>query len=393
LKALNNILAVSLKNIVCCMVLLLALQQTHAQTGTPKPVRKSFILRSIDWGYRIIEGDSAHPRKQYILPFPIVVYKPETRWLLGVSVTNIYHAHRDSITRPSYVRFNTAYSQNNQFSVRPSIEHFTKYNTVNIRALYYYTNFAENYWGIGKNTPVSNKELYAFRQHRANLKVAYQAWPHLFVGAQYGFEKLYHVEATGGGLLETSNPAGSSGYVVSGAGATVYYDDRDHVYNPYHGQMIELSNEFYSSVLGSGYNFVNITLDARKYIGLWKENVLALQGFVNINEGNIPFRMMGVLGSDVYMRGYYNGRFRDNHAMAFQAELRKTIWGPIGCVVFAGGGTVASVAGDLFSGIKPNYGLGLRVKAVRKERVNARIDYGFGADGISALYIGLNEAF
>jgi hypothetical protein len=49
--------------------------------------------------------------------------------------------------------------------------------------------------------------------------------------------------------------------------------------------------------------------------------------------------------------------------------------------------------GDLTTGIKPNIGLGLRVRAVRKERLNARFDFGFGANGISALYIGLNEAF
>lgn len=376
------------KNIVCCFVLfVLCLQTTYSQQ------RKNFVLRTMDWGYRIIEGDSAHPRKRYVLPFPIVVYKPETRWLLGVSITNIYHANKDSITRPSYVRLNIAYSQNNQFNIRPTIEHFTKGNMFNIRGIYNYTNFVENFWGIGNNSPMSVKELYSFRQHRVNLKVAYQARLHFFVGAQYGMEKLYDVGRLSGGLLETSNLLGSNGYFVSGLGATMYYDDRDHVYNPIKGQMIELSNEFYGTVFGSEYNFLNVTLDARKYIGLWKENVLALQGFINVNEGNIPFRMMGVIGSDVFMRGYYNGRFRDNHAMAFQAELRKTIWGPIGCVVFAGGGTVAHVESDLFSGIKPNYGLGLRVKVVRKERVNARFDYGFGADGLSALYIGLNEAF
>ncbi|MES2778649.1 MAG: BamA/TamA family outer membrane protein [Bacteroidota bacterium] len=381
------------KNITLCVVLLFIFQNASSQSDTSKHIRKPFILRTIDWGYRIIEGDSAHPRKRYILPFPIVVYKPETRWVLGVSVTNIFHASKDSITRPSYVRLNVAYSQEKQFSIRPSIEYFSKDNKINIRGLYNYTNFSENFWGIGKNTPTSNKELYSFRQHKAYLKVAYQARPHLFVGAQYGMENLYHVNKVSGGLLETSNLNGSNGYFVSGLGATIYYDNRDHVYNPFKGQMIELSNEFYGKVFGSEYNFLNITLDARKYIHLWKENVLALQGFVNVNDGNIPFRMMGVIGNDVFMRGYYNGRFRDNHAMAFQAELRKHIWGPIGCVLFAGGGTVAHVQSDLFSGIKPNYGLGLRVKVVRKERLNARIDYGFGANGISALYIGLSEAF
>ncbi len=375
------------------MLLLSFFQNAIAQSDSTKPVRKPFIIRTMDWGYRIIEGDSAHPRKRYILPLPIVVYKPETRWLLGVSVTNIFHAAKDSVTRPSYVRLNIAYSQEKQFSLRPNIEYFSKGNKINIRGLYGYTNFIENFWGVGNNTPSANKESFSFRQHKVNIKAAYQVLPHFFAGVQYGMEALYDVGSISGGLLETSNLPGNNGYFVSGLGATMYYDDRDHVYFPYRGQIIELSNEFYNKAFGSEHNFLNVTLDARKYIQLWKENILALQGFVNLNEGDIPFRMMGVIGSDVFMRGYYNGRFRDNHAMAFQAELRKTIWGPIGCVVFAGGGTVAQTESELFTGIKPNYGLGLRVRAIRKERLNARLDYGMGANGLQAIYIGLNEAF
>jgi outer membrane protein assembly factor BamA len=381
------------KNSFCFFLLLFVFQKASAQSDTTSTNRKPFVLRTIDWGYRIIEGDSAHPRKHYILPFPIISYKPETRWLLGISITNVYHARKDGVTRPSYVRLNVSYSQNHQFSIRPSIEHFTRGNKINIRGIYGYTNFTENFWGIGKNTQSSEKELYSFRQHKALLKVAYQALPHFFVGLQYGMERLYDVEATSNGILRSAGVPGTSGYWVSGAGAVLYLDNRDHVYFPYRGHMIELSNEFYTNVLGSEYNFLNITLDARKYLQLWEENILAFQGYLNVNDGNIPFRMLGTVGSDVFMRGYYNGRFRDNHAMAFQAELRKTIWGPVGCVVFAGGGTVAHTVGDLTTGIKPNIGLGLRVRAVRKERLNARFDFGFGANGISALYIGLNEAF
>ena len=386
-------MTVPFKTILCCVMLLFVFQTAHAQIDTLKPARKPFIIRTMDWGYRIIEGDSAHPRKNYIVPFPIVSYKPETRWNLGISITNIFRASKDGITRPSYVRLNVAYSQEKQFSIRPNMEYFTKGNKWNIRTLYGYTKFAENFWGIGKEAAASNKELYSFNQHKFSLKVAHQVLPHLFVGPQYGFEQLYHVAPLKGGLLESSNLTGSKGYRVSGAGLTVYYDNRDHVYYPYKGQMVELSALVNGTILGSEYNYYNITLDARKYLHLWKENVLALQGYVTMNDGTIPFRMLGVIGSEVFMRGYYNGRFRDNHAMAFQAELRKTIWGPIGCVVFLGGGTVAHTPDDLVVGIKPNYGLGLRVKAIRKERVNARIDYGFGTQGNKALYVGLNEAF
>lgn len=369
---------------------MISLVTAKAQSDT---ARKPFIPRTIDWGYRIIEGDSSHPRKHLIFPFPIVSYKPETRWIVGISLTYIFKANKDSITRPSFIRTNVSYSQNNQFAVTPMFEYFSKHNRLNIRGKYTYTDFGEYFYGIGKDAPAGNKEFYSFHMHRANLKVATLALPKLYVGLQYNYEQLYNIETEPGGLLQTTKPNGYNGYRASGTGLTVYYDTRDHVYFPHKGWMIELSNVYYDKLLGSEYSFMNVTLDARRYIHLWKDNVLAVQGYVNHNNGETPFRMEGVLGSDMFMRGYYNGRFRDMHAMAFQAEMRKTIWGPVGMVVFAGGGTVSDTRGGLFSGIKPNIGVGLRVKAIPSQRLNMRLDYGWGSSGNAAAYITLNEAF
>lgn len=376
------------------MLMLICFQSTFAQTADSTGVpRKNFVLRTMDWGYRIVEGDSAHPRKNLILPIPILAYKPETRWIFGISLNTIFRLSKDSITRPSGIRANISYSQNKQFAFIPEWNVFTKHNKWNLRGKYTFTNFGEDYFGIGAEAPASNKEHYTFNMHRLNIKVAYQVLPKLYAGIQYNSERMYNVVADSFGLLNTEKPLGYNGCHATGAGFTLYYDNRDHVYFPHHGQIIEVSNVFYTKGFGGDYTFTNITLDARKYIRLWKENVLALQGFVNLNDGNIPFRMQGVLGSDVFMRGYYNGRFRDKHAMAFQAEIRKTVWGPFTVVVFAGGGTVANNKWDLFNGIKPNVGVGLRVLAIPKEHVNILFDYGFGSGGNNALYIGMNEAF
>jgi hypothetical protein len=390
LKHINKInhLNTTAKNILCFFVLIFLTGIVRAQEP-----EKNFVLRTLDWGYRIVEGDSAHPRKNLFLPIPILAYKPETRWIVGVSLNTIFRISKDSITRPTGIRVNVSYSQNKQFAFIPEWNLFTKYNKWNFRGKYTFTNFGENYYGIGADAPKTNKEFYSFDMHRLNVKAAYKILPKLYVGAQYNFERMYHVQADSMGLLNTSKPLGYDGYQSGGAGLILYYDDRDYVYFPHHGQIIELSHVSYLKSLGGNYAFTNITLDARKYIHLWKENVLALQGFVNMNEGDIPFRMQGVLGSDMFMRGYYNGRYRDKHAMAFQAELRKKVWGPIGVVVFAGGGTVANNKWDLFSGIKPNLGVGLRFLAIPKEKVNILLDYGWGSDGNSALYIGMNEAF
>lgn len=350
-------------------------------------------MRTLDWSYRIIEGDSANERKVLLLPIPILAYKPETRWIVGLSMNAIFRVSRDSITRPSALRVNVSYSQNKQFAVIPEWNVFSKYNKWNIRGNYGFTTFGEDFYGIGSETPASNKEYYSFNMHRFNMKVAYKVLPKLYAGVQYNAERMFNVEADSLGLLNTQKPLGYNGYSAAGAGLTLYYDDRDFVYFPLHGQFIELSHVSYGKALGGAYRFTNITLDARKYIQLWKRNVLALQGFVNMNEGDIPFRMQGVLGSDMYMRGYYRGRYRDKHAMAFQAELRKTVWGPLGVVVFVGGGTVAAHPEGLFNGIKPNIGAGIRFLAIPKEKINISIDYGWGSNGEGALYLGMHEAF
>jgi outer membrane protein assembly factor BamA len=376
-------------------VLVFAFQKANAQVDSSnyRAHQKNVVLRTMDWGYRIIEGDTMHPRKVIIAPIPILAYKPETRWIYGVSLTAIFRAHSDSITRPSFVRANISYSQEHQFAFIPDIEYFSKGNKVNIRGKYTYTDFGENYYGIGAETPASNKERYTFVMQKARVKIAYLIVPKVYIGVQYNYEKMYSVLSDSLGLLKTTQPLGHDGYEASGAGFTIYYDNRDHVYYPYNGHFVELSNVFYQKTFGSQYAFVNITLDARKYVQLWKENVLAFQGYANLNDGDIPFRMQGVLGSDMFMRGYYNGRFRDKHSMAFQAELRKNIWGPLGAIFFVGGGTVANNKTDLFSNIKPNIGFGLRFKAIPKERVNISVDYGIGNNGNRALYIGMHEAF
>ena len=356
--------------------------------------RKSFIPRTIDWGYKIVQGDSAHPYKKYIFAVPIIAYRPESKWIFGVSIAHIFRSqYNDSLTRPSTIRVNISYSQMKQFSVKPFFEYFTKRNKINIRANYQYTNFSEYYWGIGPNVPESNKEMYSFNMQRGSIKMAYKLATGFYAGVQYTFEDMYKLHYEVGSNLETSGNTGANGYYASGVGFTLYKDNRDNIYFPYKGSFIEFSNVFYQHVFGSKYNFSNYSLDARKYYQLWKENIVASQLYLNLNTGNIPFRMMGTLGSDVFMRGYYNGRYRDINAFAFQTELRKTIWGPIGCTVFAGMGSVNKSISGLSSNIKPNFGFGLRVKAIPRERLNMRMDYGFGSNGIHAFYLTLNEAF
>lgn len=357
--------------------------------------QKNFIDRTLDRSYKIIQGDSAHPHKKYFFPIPILSYKPETRWIFGLSITQLFRAkNNDSLTRPSALRLNTSYSQNDQFSVRLMGDVFTNKNKFNITGLIQYTSFIENYWGIGFNAAESAKELYYFHLLKTNVKTTYQVLPNFFAGMQYNFENMFDMRYDRNpSVMRNSDVAGTRGSISSGLGLIFEFDDRNNVFFPTKGQDIELSNCIYTSEFGSQYSFENITLDARKYIGLWKENVLALQLFTNINDGNVPFRMMGTIGSESYMRGYYSGRYRDNNVLAFQSELRKTVWGPLAVVAFGGFGSVSQKPGGLSDHLKPNYGAGLRIMAIPREKMNIRIDYGRGSDGAGAFYLTMGEAF
>ncbi len=94
------------------------------------------------------------------------------------------------------------------------------------------------------------------------------------------------------------------------------------------------------------------------------------------------------------MRGYFYGRYRDNFYGMFQAEYRQYFWKRLGFVAFAGAGNVShNILEYDFSNLKYSYGAGLRFLFNKKEKVNLRMDIGFGNDGNRGIYFGIQEAF
>jgi len=375
------------KRIIILVVFgILSISQVHAQ-------KKGKLEKFLDKVYDKVEGDTSKPNKKYFVALPIWGLYPETGWRLGLSLVYLFHTKKDAVTRPSLVRLNGQYTQNHQSSIKPYFDIFTNRNKFNFKGSYTYTKFIENYWGIGNTQTDDSKEQYDFTLNRLQLRGTYQIYKNVYAGINFETDKMSDLGFRDGSALKASNIIGVNDSYTAGAGFVLSFDNRDHIYYPLHGHLIDIGTLFNSQAIGSKYEFNNLTVDARSYIKLWNHNVLALQAFGNFNEGNIPFRQMGTIGSDMFMRGYYNGRFRDNHAAAIQAELRKQVWGPISMVFFAGAGNVGSTFGNLFEHIKPNYGIGIRGIAMRKERINLRIDYGRGENGTQGMYFTLGEAF
>ncbi len=361
--------------------------------STVNAQQKNQLEKLLDRGYRIFEGDSVHPKNKYLFVLPIWGISPETGWQLGLTAGYIFKVKQDSITRPSFLRLNTLFTQYHQLCVLPSADIFFAKNKYNLKAEFIYNDFNEKYWGIGNKVLDSAKENYDFKMHRLNAKLMRQFIKNAYAGVQFQYDRLFQLEYGSASITTNSGVVGIRGYSVFGLGLALAYDNRDNIYYPLNGTYIELSNFYYSKILGSTNEFENVVIDARKFVQLWNQNVLAMQVYGNFNFGDIPYRLMGTMGNEMIMRGYYRGRYRDNMMSAVQVELRKTIWGPLGFTVFGGAGNVGKNSKDLFSSPKANYGFGLRFIAVRKEHINFRMDMGFGEGNIRGLYFTMAEAF
>jgi len=109
--------------------------------------------------------------------------------------------------------------------------------------------------------------------------------------------------------------------------------------------------------------------------------------------GETPFDQVPGLGNDRIMRGYYNGRYREKNYMAAQLEWRMPVWRLIGITTWVGTGQVGHNVGDYtWSGLKPNFGVGLRIMFDKASKTNIRIDQGYGKN-TNGTYFSVGEAF
>lgn len=176
-----------------------------------------------------------------------------------------------------------------------------------------------------------------------------------------------------------------------GAGLIVSYDSRDFIPNPYKGIYAKIEHIFYPKFLGSTYRINKTEVIFRYYHKMWEGGVLAFDVQGILNNGDVPWNMMELTGSSYRMRGYYKGQYRDKNLIQSQVELRQKIYKRNGAVVWAGAGNVFPKFSDFeWSHTLPTFGIGYRWEF--KNRVNVRLDYGFGK-GQSAFYFNINEAF
>ncbi len=177
-------------------------------------------------------------------------------------------------------------------------------------------------------------------------------------------------------------------------GVHVTWDNRNHAFAPSKGFYLQFYVGVYRKAVGSDFDFAVRNLDVRKYIALTKKVVLAFQANLISTSGAVPIRQLTNIGSNSYMRGYYEGRYQDKNLLAFQSELRFPLYKRFGMVTFAGVGRVGASLRELFipEHLKPSIGAGLRFALSPSEKLHLRVDAGFGNKS-NGTYLNMGEAF
>ncbi|MFQ3597127.1 MAG: BamA/TamA family outer membrane protein [Chloroherpetonaceae bacterium] len=327
------------------------------------------------------------------LATPFADYTPETDVAFGAAGIYTFRTGNELLDRPSKVQAAVTYTVRHQLIAEVLSDAYLFDGNYRAFADVAFLRFPDRFYGIGANSSEQAREDYTPEYVRVRLSLTHFISQFWNVGIRYELRDFVVKSMPMGGALASGSVLGSEGGRASGVGFVVNYDTRDNIFFPRAGQNIEFSATLFQNVFASHYNFARYAFDVRQYIPSVASHVIALHALGIFSSGDVPFFMMPMIGGQYQMRGYYEGRFRDNHLVVGQAEYRIPVWWRIGVNFFASVGTVASrISAFRLSDLKHSVGAGLRFAINEKEKLNGRLDFALGQN-TSGFYITIEEAF
>ena len=337
--------------------------------------------------------------KKKLVGFPAVLHSPEFSWAFGGAGSyNFRFKRKDSLIRTSFVQAFGIVTLRKQlvFGIDGNIFFPKELFILRIHASI--SRFPDRFWGLGNNSRDEDRENYAISQYYLFPQLLRNVYRKFYVGAAYESQNVFSFEyqqkANGDpSIFDQQNVAGRKGSFISGLGVLLLWDSRNNAFSSSRGSYFQYYISQFSSILGSQFNYFSQILDARKFTSLSRTTVLAFQVLAHLNQGDVPIRSMANIGSASIMRGYYEGRYTHKNLIAAQCELRQNLISRFGVVAFVGLGRVASeISAFTLTDWKPSYGGGIRVALDESEKLNIRVDFGYGHNE-SGVYLNLSEAF
>lgn len=317
-------------------------------------------------------------------------YSSDSKFGVGLVAAGAYNTMpEDSMTKVSNMSLSFKATTAAHFELTLGGEHIFPRDTYRLNYEINFSSIDTKYWGIGYEmcSVDSNESRYKYLASHAEAHFARRVGKAVYIGPLVTFDYVnardYHRPWMWAGL-----PSRVFSYSI---GASFRYDTRDNLTAPKKGVYIKFDQSFSFGWMGNKYPFKTNELTAAWYGPLWKDATLATRLHWKVTWGKTPWSLMPYLGGSEFMRGYFEGRYRDKGAADLCVELRQHVWRRHGFVVWGGVGCVFPKITEINGHeLLPNYGVGYRWEF--KKNVNVRLDVGFGKHE-KGFFFNINEAF
>jgi outer membrane protein insertion porin family len=159
---------------------------------------------------------------------------------------------------------------------------------------------------------------------------------------------------------------------------TRVFDSRDNVFNATEGKRYSLSAEFAGGFLGGDFDYNKYTAEARQYLKVGKEQVVALRMTAGYADGHMPESGKFAVGGSDTVRGYEDDEFKGDKMLTATAEYRFPVAKKVQGVVFTDIGNAWDGEGYKLDDLKASAGVGLRITTPIGP---IRLDYAQGSEG------------
>lgn len=355
------------------------------------------IVFSFFSSFLFAQSDSIVSRSS-IFVIPHASYQQETSWAPGIAYG--YYFKSKDISRISSISGSAVYTFRHQFIFNTTPKLYFNGNKCYLYSNFSFRNYPDYYYGIGNNDS-DVKQGYTAKVLSILLQPQYAINRNFYVGAYLmtRFENIktkFDSEETEQSIYDTFGKAGWAPYHQISLGAVATYDSRDNSFYPYRGTFLKTSFSLAQAGWGSTYSLQTVALDFRKYFPFFKEHVFAAQfQFESVfGQNGIPFQLLPSVGGSDLLRGFRQGKYKENMLMAMQAEYRLPIYWRFKAAVFCAAGDVFDSNNFRMSDkMKFAYGAGLRCR-INDARVHVRFDVAKNnySDKLQ-FYITATEAF
>jgi len=269
----------------------------------------------------------------------------------------------------------------------------------------------DKFWGIGNNTLDSAEEGYTQEEFQFGLNLEQLIYQKLYLTGQLDYRIENILNKAPSGIMNGDNIIGNSaGNHYLGKGMGLRWKTTTSNFYPTQGVNYNLQYMQYSTAANffdTNDSYDMFALDLNHYASPVEGWVFAAQSSFAQTENNIPFSFLPELGSR--LRAYDSKRFIDKAMITQRLEQRifpselglmqskgwmqSKFFKRTGLVVFSETGQVAPhVSRFKWDRNHWSNGFGLRYAIIPKEKLNLRMDFGFGKNKFNFIVQG-TEAF